>query len=71
MGVTMSKPTATVIGVPACVPCVKMPKRFTLTQAIKAKRALRIAERFGSPSFAQRMTGAKAAKVVNATFKLS
>jgi hypothetical protein len=60
---TMSKP--------ACQPCKKTPKRFTLTETIKARKALRFAAKYVKLPFRQRMTLAKAEKAINATFGLN
>lgn len=56
---------------PACQPSKKTPKRFTLTESIKARKALRFAARFTPLPFKQRMKLGKAVKTINATFGLN
>lgn len=46
-------------------------KKFTLTQAIKARKALSFAARYNPLPFGQRMKLAKAQKTINATFGLN
>jgi len=53
---------------PTFVPTKKTVRRFTLTDAIKTRKALRFASGL---SFRQRMTLAKAEKFINAEFGLN